>query len=154
VNRLEQMRATLLARDLDFALHDQLVAEFARLNGCKATKRGFALSTLARGGVTDTVSGTWGNWPLGYPGADHHAFARRGRYAAMAIVEPYDSEESRVGLPAYLAARGLVLHQPPNPQASFWYPGATLFCVITTPEFGEVKWLEEQLQYKFRESQT
>jgi hypothetical protein len=72
----------------------------------------------------------------------------------MAIVEPYEGVEARVELPAYVATRGLVLHQPPNPQASFYYPGATLFCVITTREFGPVKWLEEQLRYNFRESQT
>ena len=42
---------------------------------------------------------------------------------------------------------GLMLHVPPNPKASFWYPGRANFWVVTGPDFGEVRWLDEQLTW-------
>jgi hypothetical protein len=39
---------------------------------------------------------------------------------------------------------GLRWHVPPMQRASFWYPGSTLFIVMTLPDV-VVRWLPEQV---------
>ena len=63
----------------------------------------------------------------------------------MIVSEPYHADELPA-LRAHVEARGLVLQHPPNPFASFHYPGHTVFAAITRPE-REVRWLDEQLAY-------
>jgi hypothetical protein len=73
---------------------------------------------------------------------DHCIWYRKnGRYVAV-IGQPYldrDFAEVRDDL----AKRDLVLHLPPDPLASFHYPGWTMFFVITRPAVG-VRFLPEQ----------
>jgi hypothetical protein len=47
----------------------------------------------------------------------------------------------------HMGKHGLVVHAPPNPRASFWFPTSTLFIAITRPDFGPVQWLGEQLDF-------
>jgi AAA domain-containing protein len=71
----------------------------------------------------------------------------------IAIVgQPYGSLDAhRNELYAVAAKYGcLCWHVPPNPRASFWSPGKTLFVVMTLPDV-EVRWLPEQGQQKHAE---
>jgi hypothetical protein len=61
----------------------------------------------------------------------------RGRKKNVAAVaQSYHDEE-----PILTREEGLLM--PPDPWASFWYPGWTTFVVITSPDV-EVKFLPEQ----------
>ena len=60
----------------------------------------------------------------------------------MNLTQPYDHivvDEWQ----SWTAARGIELLMPPDPLASFWYPGSTLFIVLAAPGT-EVQWLPEQ----------
>jgi hypothetical protein len=73
---------------------------------------------------------------------DHQHCFRAGRGHKAILTQPYDHivvDEWR----SWTAARGVDLLVPPDPLASFWYPGATLFIVLATPGT-EVQWLPEQ----------
>lgn len=48
---------------------------------------------------------------------------------------------------AALARKGFQVHFPPNPLASFHYPGATLFIVITPLGNAPPQWLSAQLRF-------
>ncbi len=126
--------------------HDTLIGEFAALNGIARTPRPFALSTLAAGGVSDAKD-AWGAM-YRFPAADHLTWFRNGAQAALVLSQPYaGSDVDR--LHAYAAERGLALHMPPNPKASFWFPGWTLAIAITRPDFGPVRWLDDQVAFSW-----
>lgn len=120
-----------------FALH----AEFAGRNNLKPSAE-FTLDALKR---NLRSGGSWGR-TYDYPGCDHPSFFKRHRRAALVVVEPYRPAEVEE-LKTYAADKGLVLHFPPNSQASFWFPGSTYFIAITRPDFGEVKWIPSQLSF-------
>jgi len=120
--------------------HRVLIEKFAAINGVKPGSE-FDLEALRRGSPMALSHHT-----IDWPGCDHPSFLKRGRRAAMMVSEPYDSymvEKTRVE-----ATRlGLVVHQPPNTRASLYWPGWTYFVVLTRPDFGEVKWLPEQVKF-------
>ena len=74
---------------------------------------------------------------------DHPAWFRRDRRYAAVVGQPYLSDVDIAETRARLVRRDLVLHLPPDPLASFHFPGWTLFVVITGPGV-EVRWLPEQ----------
>ena len=126
-------------------MYDALVGEFAARNGLLVSPLPFALSTLA----TNTAGkGAWG-LPYRFPACDHPVYFHRQRRATLVLIEPYESTDVG-GLEEYAAARGLMLHQPPNPMASFHFPGWTLAIAITRPNFGPVTWLPDQLAFPWR----
>jgi hypothetical protein len=70
---------------------------------------------------------------------------RMGRNIAI-VGQPYgrlDGDRHRQELDACATRYGLRWHAAPMPYASFWYPGSTLFVVMTLPDI-EVQWLPEQ----------
>jgi hypothetical protein len=69
---------------------------------------------------------------------------RMGRNIGI-VGQPYGRIDNHCDeLEACAAQYGLRWHLPPVPYASFWYPGLTLFVVMTLPDI-EVSWLPEQL---------
>lgn len=120
-----------------FAMHKS----FAELN--QITPSGeFTLDALKR----DLRSGgAWGEtyqWPC----CCHPSHFRRNRRATLVVTESYRPSEVEE-LEIYAADKGLALHFPPNKFASFWFPGSTIFIAITRPDFGEVRWLQEQIEF-------
>jgi hypothetical protein len=114
---------------------------FANLNGWRGTKYHFyGLDLLGRSTMSD---------PLRRLGSrdcsllDHDIWFRRDRRYIAAIGQPYLSDVDIAAARANLKARNLVLHVPPDPLASFHYPGWTLFVVVTKPGV-EVRFLPEQ----------
>jgi hypothetical protein len=78
---------------------------------------------------------------------DHALYYRDARTRAKAalVMQPYDNADLGP-LQATLAPLGLHCHVPPNAFASFWYPGWTVFIVVTKPDV-VVHWLPEQLTF-------
>jgi hypothetical protein len=74
---------------------------------------------------------------------DHDIWFRRDRRYVAAVGQPFLSAIDIAEERARLKARSLVLHVPPDPLASFHYPGWTLFTVITRPGVA-VRFLPEQ----------
>jgi hypothetical protein len=74
---------------------------------------------------------------------DHCVWFRRQRRYVAVIGQPCLSAADLAEERASLARRGLVMHVPPDPLASFHYPGWTLFLVVTLPGVA-VRWLPEQ----------
>lgn len=123
---------------------ERLLEEWGELNGLQYTLKSFSPERLAghRPGRAGRCSAD-----TRFPGCDHTSwFMKDGRPAAI-VTEPYVSSEAVHDLPAYMAELGLVIHRPPIQKASLSYPGCTMFLVITKPDFGEVRWLREQLEF-------
>src|SRR5665213_4544005 len=128
------------------ALQNDATTAFADVNGWKVSERGF---TPDRIGLTTPGSsrGAWYGLCSGW--IDHAIYFRAPRPGKrigqnIAIVgQPYGHrmfDEERKALTEF----GLVVHTPPGGiYASIWYPGATLFLVVTLPGV-DVKWLPEQ----------
>ena len=121
--------------------HQAAVDAFAALNGWQATKYGFnCLDLLGRGAMSESLRAR---------GArdcellDHHIWFRRGRRYVAVVGQPYLADVDVGAGRANLRARNFVLHIPPDPLASFHYPGWTLFLVATPPGV-EVRFLPEQ----------
>jgi hypothetical protein len=116
---------------------------FAGLNGWRPIDRGgdrfdirYEDGTRARGD---------------YPLFDHErvfVWAHEPRRAAAVLTQPYGPDPAK--LPRIFGKLGgkdkveLVWHAPPVIDASFHYPGATRFYILTRPETPTVKWLPEQ----------
>jgi hypothetical protein len=124
-------------------LQRQAAQEFAALNGWRWSKRQFPIQTLAVGGTQDGLT---------YPRLfdlrlfDHPVFFREiaRPYRAAAIVgQPYGTKPDEAR--AIAAKIGLELHMPPNPTASWWYPGYARFFCFTRPEVACVRFLPEQI---------
>jgi hypothetical protein len=117
-----------------------LAVAFGELNGWRLTTREFHscdLGTCRR------------NWQ----GCAEHALYYRDvtRRNVALVTQPYITPTAENGdwlgkLKASYAARGLCCHAPPQVCASFWFPGATAFLVITKPD-AMVQWLPEQLTW-------
>ena len=136
-------------RDRSWLISDQLAMRLAKLNGWTRTRSDFSIEALARGGPArfDHSARPW--WQ------DHHLFDhvryfRRGRQAAAILTQPYSVIEE--GLGDWLASHRLRMWTPPNPWASFHYPGNTLCLVLTSLAVDEVRWLPEQLAFDVRMS--
>jgi hypothetical protein len=130
-----------------YAGWDALRDRWATLNNVSRTDSEITLDGLVRGLA---FGGRWGapyDWPEARWACDHPShFKRDGRAAAIAV-EPYEARDFDELL-AYAPTIGLVAHTPPNPKASFWSPGHTRLVVLTSPTFGEVKWLPDQLAFE------
>lgn len=114
-------------------IRQELRSDWLSLNGFNEG-RDFKLTTLMHSKCHDG----WYDGRKWEPWMDHYWYAKRGRVSAAIITEPYHD------IPRI---EGLQTHMPPNKFASFWFPGWTIFCVITRP--GEViKWLPEQLEWE------
>ena len=86
-------------------------------------------------------------WPeLARPAFDHVRWFWGEIRPAMIVSEPYDAD-ALPALRSQAESFGLVLHHPPNPFASFHYPGWTVFAALARPG-REVAWLDEQLSYE------
>lgn len=146
LSRLERKHFHRLNNADDRGEHDNLAKELGHLNGMEVTECDFPLSKLLPPPATKSgrrpAWGEYGKWP----GFDHVVFFRRGRKRVAALSQPYDAPDVE-RLRAYAAEKGLLLHTPPNPFASFWYPGWTYCLLITGPDFGEVQWLSDQLNF-------
>jgi len=121
--------------------HDDLVDMFAGYNDLKPG-RAFCLSALVGEGSIWGAPATW-------PGDDHTVYLRRYRRPAMVLAQPYETSDVE-RLKTWAAERGLIISMPPNPFASFWFPGWTYCVAITAPDFGEVKWLPAQLEFQWQ----
>jgi hypothetical protein len=121
--------------------HQAAVDAFAKLNGWRATKCSFySLGLLGRSAMSDSLRRRGGD---SFPLLDHCLWFRRERRYVAAVGQPYLSGVDIAAARANLKARNLVLHLPPDPLASFHYPGWTLFVVVTKPGV-EVRFLPEQ----------
>jgi hypothetical protein len=145
------MRAAYRSRDLptwernaarlaDVHAHRVAITTFAKLNGWRPSEvASYGLSLLGH----DRMSGRTRADNHDFPLLDHCIWFREGRRYVAAVGQPYRSAVDIVEARARLANRGLVLHIPPDPFASFHYPGWTLFVVVTKPGV-RVRLLPEQ----------
>ena len=119
---------------------DALAHAFGALNGWRVTRE-FALCKLCSARCHRYCGGLI---------TDHALFYRdaRARRNVAIVNQPYLSRQELAGskLAATLATRGLRCQLPPNPFASFWYPGYTAFIVITRADV-TMRWLPEQLTF-------
>jgi len=124
-----------------------LRAEWAALNGVNVRRQGFSLTHLARAQYPDWRDPSWRcqTWP----GLDHPHWFWAAHRPAMMTVEPYHAD-TLGALRSYAAGFGLAVHTPPNPFASFHYPGRTILAALTRPGRA-VRWLADQLTYDGRE---
>jgi hypothetical protein len=121
--------------------HQAAVDVFAEPNGWRPTKCSFySLDLLGRSAMSDSLRRRGGD---SFPLLDHCLWFRRERRYVAAVGQPYLSGVDIAAARANLKARNLVLHLPPDPLASFHYPGWTLFVVVTKPGV-EVRFLPEQ----------
>jgi hypothetical protein len=134
--------------DREYELQRQAAQEFAAPNGWRWTKHRFGVRALMRGGTHDgrrshdeLIDG-WMHHCL----FDHAVFFRElaRPYRTAAIVgQPYNTAIADARTNA--AKVGLELHVPPDPTASWWYPGATRFFCFTRPQITSVQFLPEQM---------
>lgn len=130
--------------------YDKLLADFGWWQDMKVG-RYFPLSDLLkREAPRRRKAPSWGEH-YDWPGSDHLAHFKRGRVPIAVLTQPYNTPDvDRLKL--YAAANGLAVHMPPNPFASFWFPGWTYCVLLTAPDFGPVTWLEEQLEFRTRQA--
>ncbi len=147
LSRLETQHFNCGNYPMDPRPYEKLLADFGLLQDMKPG-RSFPLSALLRESGTRAAP-IWGE-QYDWPGADHLAHFKRGRSPVAVLTQPYETVEVE-RLKLYAAARGLALHIPPNPFASFWFPGWTYCLLVTAPDFGPVSWLDEQLEFQTRQ---
>lgn len=117
---------------------------FGQLNGWTITRRDITPEHIGR-----RSRGRWrpseGAWDIDGKFLDHHYGCRQdGRYIAL-ISEPYESalQNNLHQFRRWLNRIRLDQFMPPDPLASIWYPGWTLFLVIAA-QSAEIRWLPEQ----------
>lgn len=145
MNRLAEIGAALdraEGRETHVAAAGALWAQWCALNSVTMRREIFALTHLATATPPARGDALWAveDWP----GNDHTRWFWAGDRPALIVSEPYDAD-----LPAlrtYVRAFGLELHTPPNPLASFHYPGRTAFAAIARLR-GAVRWLEAQVMH-------
>jgi hypothetical protein len=125
----------------------QVAARFGALNGWMLSTKPFTSDAIGRTQCSWNFNYRRG---LGTEWMDHAIYYRAkvpgrrlGRNIAI-VGQPYDDgRHRREALDADAVEFGLRWHMPPQPFASIWYPGCTLFIVMTLPEI-KVRWLPEQ----------
>jgi hypothetical protein len=134
--KMEQAAAKLA----DTCAHQAATTAFAKLNEWRPSEvDSYGLSLLGRDRMFGRIRADNHDGDL----LDHCVWFREGRRYVAAVGQPYLSAVDIAEARARLADRGLVLHLPPDPLASFHYPGWTLFVVVTKPGVG-VRFLPEQ----------
>ena len=118
-------------------LRHQAATQFAVRNGWRPMAKLFCPYELGRKGTC------YGPFGAGVEFFDHTiAFTAGGRNVAL-VGQPYACSANVDAFRTFAAQMKLAAHVPPNPRASFWNPGATLFLVLTLPGV-DVQWLPEQ----------
>jgi hypothetical protein len=136
LSRMEQMMAKLA----DARAHQAAKDAFAEVNGWRPSEvASYGLSLLGRDRMFGRIRADNHDCDL----LDHCIWFREGRRYVAVVGQPYLSAVDIAEARARLAERDLVLHVPPDPLASFHYPGWTLFVVVTKPGV-EVRFLPEQ----------
>ena len=117
---------------------------FGDLNGWKLSEQGFAPAQIGKtGGKWDYTHRMWSDHPLYYRAKN--PLWKMTRPIAI-IGQPYNQLSSyQPELDALAKAHNLKWKVPPKPRASIWYPGSTLFIVLTLPEH-KIVWLPDQLE--------
>jgi hypothetical protein len=117
-------------------IQDAAAKAFAALNGWRYRPNGsFAAGQLGRG-IRATCY-----WQR--PWQDHALYFSAERRNVAIVGQPYQLIDGDVADFEGYISKGYALHFPPNPYASIWYPGATLFLVLTLGSV-DVRWLPEQ----------
>jgi hypothetical protein len=114
---------------------------FAEINGWRTAPAFFDLGRLGRG--APTRSHHWADNSRDRQLLDHPLWFYFQRRFVAAVGQPYRPAVDLVRWRAHLTERGFTLHVPPDPLASFHYPGSTLFVVVTRPGV-RVRFLPEQ----------
>jgi len=122
----------------------RLLDEWAELNGLDRIRQGFTLAHVARS-TRNGRGGIENDAIFSRPERDHCSYFKCDERATALVSEPYQADIPR--LRHALEQHGLVVHVPPNPRASFWYPGHTLFLVITRSDT-KIDWLPYQIDFK------
>lgn len=125
--------------------HRALLADWATLNGLKQGAD-FPVGTLARGGTHKRDEDFW-KLPRHWYGRRFPFCWKRNNVAEAITLEPYPHDDV-LSFMAFASRNGLAIHLPPNPRASFWFPDRSLFVVVTRPDFGDVRWLPEQVNFE------
>lgn len=119
-------------------LRHSAINEFAALNGWKAvpSDKSFPPEKIGHRNRGE-------RWSLSQQIFDHVIYFRAAGKNAAIVTQPYNNCRREANI---LAKKlGLALHIPPNPKASFHYPGHTFFFVFTLPNC-TVNWLPEQMK--------
>jgi hypothetical protein len=101
----------------------------------------FAPEFLGRGGRGDYQQPRWADHAIYYKA--RKSWGGRGLVNAAIVGQPYQMDGFVAGGLSELVAAGFKVSLPINPYASFWYPGATLFVIVTVRD-AEVRLLPEQ----------
>ena len=118
-------------------LRHSAINEFAVLNGWKAVSsdKGFPPEKIGHRNRGER----WSPSPQIF---DHVIYFRAAGKNAAIVTQPYNNCRREAN--ALAKKLGLALHIPPNPKASFHYPGETFLFVFTLQNC-VVKWLPEQV---------
>jgi hypothetical protein len=120
-------------------IQDAVARRFAELNGWKLSRREFVPELIGT-----RRYGTYGvEWGVGNDLADHCLYFRADKTNTAILTQPYLKVAEIERFRAWTDHLGLALHLPPDPYASFWFPGYATFVVLTVAG-GEVRWLPEQ----------
>jgi hypothetical protein len=149
IRLLEAHPAPALERILsrrETTLRHSAIHEFAALNGWKvvSSDKGFPPEKIG-----DRNGGE--HWSLSHQIFDHVIYFRAAGKNAAIVTQPNKNRSREAN--ALAKKLGLALHVPPNPKASFHYPGETFFFVFTLPNC-VVKWLPEQTKTPTAEEVT
>lgn len=119
-------------------LRHSAINEFAALNGWKAVSsdKGFPPEKIGHRNRGE-------RWSLSHQIFDHVIYFRAAGKNAAIVTQPYNNCRREAN--ALAKKLGLALHIPPNPKASFHYPGETFLFIFTLPDC-VVKWLPGQIE--------
>lgn len=148
-------RLPTLYADAPHPVRAAWLRSWAKLNGLKLTDSTFCLDTLAANRVHMYDRGPYGCErrciPGRHPMFDHWFAFRRSRRAAAIVTQPYD-HVTLADVQQHIAAKGLVAYAPPEPNASFHYPGECGFYVIQRADAPPPKWISEQVRFRGKNS--
>jgi hypothetical protein len=119
----------------------RLHKEFAKANGVRVSPYEFRLRHIAENKRPSDEPDSL----VGSRFITHFECYTRDRRPILLLTEPYDTGVDEIE--AEVKRLGLALHAPPNPRASFWNPPWTLCLAVTRPDFGDVRWLVDQLDF-------
>jgi hypothetical protein len=138
-DRRLQRQITNAFWERQYARQHELAKQFGQINKWKLTTTHFGLDEFGRRQPRRHQT---------YNSFDHPLYYRDcyGCFAAI-VGQPYGQlDEFRRGRLDALTSDNLTWHCPPEPYASIWFPGSTLFVVVTrTGRPSEVCWLPEQV---------
>jgi hypothetical protein len=123
--------------------------EFAQLNGWRIANKGFSANSLRyeKGCSRDDYNG--------YDSAacDHPEWYRRDRRAICIVAHLYSLPARRAAHIAWATANGLRMHEHPDADASWYYPGGTRVVAYTSTGIKKVIWPRMDAQHTAEASQ-